>query len=405
MAFNVSGGYAAGAGGDALEGLWQLLARQHDAEVSQQHDAQRIKIAQQNADDNSAIRKQQQESMDEARAATAKLQAQQGADKVSGSLAPGSVLDQGGADALRAGDLGSLIEHQDSVLPSTSMAGIADASPKAPSIRGRLITTENAGHGEQDVYKGTGPQQETDRKLKLRGRIMADPNTPDPVRRFIEMEDAGAKPIAELFKPDKPIQKTVAPGGYVLDENNKPVFHAPPTPHEAPTVLIQTVDENGNPVTKMVQKHAGDSYAKPANATTATRVSSAETVNQVGNDIIHKLSDPAFMAAVGPAMGRSGTLRDFIGNPPPEFSELAGQIESYALANMGVHGMRSAQGAEAIKKLLDQRHTPESLAATIRGLNDFSTRFVQNNKPKAGGAAVDPAAASRAADLIKKYGG
>jgi hypothetical protein len=148
--------------------------------------------------------------------------------------------------------------------------------------------------------------------------------------------------------------------------------------------MVQTVDENGNPVTRMVKKEAGASYVKPANATTATRVASAETVNEVGTDIIHKLSDPKFASVVGPALGRAGTLRDFIGNPPPEFSELAGQIESYALANMGVHGMRSTQGAEQIKKLLDAHHTPESLAATIRGLNDFSTRFVEHNKPKGG---------------------
>jgi hypothetical protein len=136
----------------------------------------------------------------------------------------------------------------------------------------------------------------------------------------------------------------------------------------AATVTIQTVDANGNPVTRIVPKTAGTEFAKPANATTANRVASAETVNEVGADIVSKLSDPKFRATVGPAMGRYATLRDFIGDPPPEFSEFAGEIESYALANMGVHGMRSAQGAEQIKHLLDQRHTPESLAATIKGL-------------------------------------
>jgi hypothetical protein len=167
---------------------------------------------------------------------------------------------------------------------------------------------------------------------------------------------------------------------------------------------VQTVDENGNPVTQFVRKQEGASYVKPANATTATRVSSAETVNAVGSDIIKKLSDPKYAAVVGPALGRAGTLRDFIGNAPPEFNELAGQIESYALANMGVHGMRSAQGAEAIKKLLDQHHSPESLAATIRGLNDFSTRFVAGNKPRAGsGAATDTPSGGGSAPKRVRY--
>ncbi len=44
-------------------------------------------------------------------------------------------------------------------------------------------------------------------------------------------------------------------------------------------------------------------------------------------------------------------MREFIGNPPPELSELAASIESFALANMGVHGMRSVQGADEIKAL------------------------------------------------------
>ena len=172
-------------------------------------------------------------------------------------------------------------------------------------------------------------------------------------------------------------------------------------------VMVNTVDAQGNPTTKIVPKTAGAEYQKPLNATTDTRVRSAETVNQVGNDMIQKLSDPKFKAVLGPAMGRYATLQDFVGNPPPEFSQLAGEIESYALANMGVHGMRSAQGAQMIQKLMTAKHTPESLAATIQGLNKFSESFVQNNKP--GSTAIKtappPPAKPTAEELIKKYGG
>jgi hypothetical protein len=151
-------------------------------------------------------------------------------------------------------------------------------------------------------------------------------------------------------------------------------------PQAASTVTIQTVDNEGNPVTRVVPKSEaiGKDYKKGPSATTANRLDSAKAVQQTGDDIIRQLSDPAFMNAVGPAMGRAGKLADFIGNPPPEFSQLAGQIESYALANMGVHGMRSAQGAAQISKLLDQHHTPESLIAAIKGLNGFSQHFMEN---------------------------
>jgi hypothetical protein len=123
---------------------------------------------------------------------------------------------------------------------------------------------------------------------------------------------------------------------------------------------------------------AGRTFEKPTNATTQNRLDSAQAVQQTGNDIIAQLSDPAFAKNFGPVLGRATTVKDFIGNPPPEFSEIAGSIDSYALANMGVHGMRSTQGAEMIKKLLDGHHTPESLIAAIRGLNKFSAHFMAN---------------------------
>ena len=169
-------------------------------------------------------------------------------------------------------------------------------------------------------------------------------------------------------------------------------------------VTIQTVDENGQPVTKIVPKTAGSTFAKGPSAVTANRLDSAKAVKQTGEDIIAGLSDPKTAAMVGPAMGRFNTLRDLIGNPPPELAGLAGQIESYALANMGVHGMRSAQGAQMISKLLDRRHTPESLIATIKGLNGFSAHFLEN-AGRGGGKPDATTTKPTAEDLIKKYGG
>jgi hypothetical protein len=144
---------------------------------------------------------------------------------------------------------------------------------------------------------------------------------------------------------------------------------------------------------------AGKTFEKGTGATTENRLASAQAVNQTGDDIIKDLSDPAFASKVGPVMGRASSLRDFIGNPPPEFSEMAGKIESYALANMGVHGMRSAQGAEQIKKLLDQKHTPASLIAAIKGLNAFSAHFLENE----GRTVPKPADAAPKSGTVGKY--
>jgi hypothetical protein len=144
----------------------------------------------------------------------------------------------------------------------------------------------------------------------------------------------------------------------------------------------------------------GKTFQKGTSGATETRLASAEAVNQTGKDIIAKLSDPAFASKVGPVMGRFDKLRDFIGNPPPEYAELAGQIESYALANMGVHGMRSAEGAKQIAKLLEAHHTPASLIATINGLNGFSTHFMENEGRTTPAAPATPAKTGK----VGKYG-
>jgi hypothetical protein len=157
----------------------------------------------------------------------------------------------------------------------------------------------------------------------------------------------------------------------------------------APTVLVQTTDDNGNPITKIVPKVAGGEYDKGPGATTEARLQSAKAVTQTGNDIITALKDPKVAAMLGPAMSRYNSVADFVGNPPPEFAKLAGQIESYSLANMGVHGMRSANGAEAIKQTVGAgRHTPESMIATLEGLNGFANHLLENNhRGDTGGAA------------------
>lgn len=119
----------------------------------------------------------------------------------------------------------------------------------------------------------------------------------------------------------------------------------------------------------------------PLNATSENRADAATALISQGSDITGMLKRPEISKTLGPVMGRFNNLREFIGNPPPEFAELAGEIESFALANMGVHGMRSVQGAEKIQKLLNGKHTPESLAAGIDGLLNFSRKFVQTTRP------------------------
>lgn len=173
----------------------------------------------------------------------------------------------------------------------------------------------------------------------------------------------------------------------------------PSTAGEKLTRVEHKDPETGRTVIEYLPQSAlkGTKFEKGVLGATESRLASAEAVKQTGDDMIANLNTPEVRAKLGPVMGRFNTLKDFIGNPPPEFAELAGQIESYSLANMGVHGMRSAQGSRMIAQLLDQHHTPESLIASIKGLNSFAVHFMENEGR--GGAAKAPASnAAPAAD-------
>jgi hypothetical protein len=68
---------------------------------------------------------------------------------------------------------------------------------------------------------------------------------------------------------------------------------------------------------------------------------------------------------------------------------------------MGVHGMRSAHGAAMIQKMLTGHHTPESLVATIQGLQQFAQQFVKNTSHTAG--ATDQTATPAATSAPIRY--
>lgn len=196
----------------------------------------------------------------------------------------------------------------------------------------------------------------------------------------------GASPEKETRTVDEQLaaaqlagdQKTVAT---LLDVKRKAALASHVTDPSQKLVKVEHKDPTtGRTVIEWLPQSEvkGKTFEKGDSGTIQARLASAEAVNQTGTDIITKLKDPAYAGVVGPAMGRLGKVRDWLGDPPPELAELAGLIESYSLANMGVHGMRSVQGSEKINKLLDAHHTPESLIAAINGLQGFSTHFMQN---------------------------
>lgn len=249
---------------------------------------------------------------------------------------------------------GDFVQEDNPALQSWEKYGIKTGDPV------------QAGEGMGPMFQGpmdTGETPQIAQVTHLRGRLMTPTSAQaqqDALRQDREADNLRqSSRDEETTRHNREMERLGA---------NKP----------AAVQLITTVGPDGKPVQQFVRKEAGATFDKPVPSIVENRLASAQTVKQTGDDIIASMSNPSLLQALGPAMGRYTSLQDFIGNPPPEFAELAGQIESYALANMGVHGMRSTQGAQQINEMLSKAQTPESLAAKIRGLNAFSEHFMEN---------------------------
>lgn len=353
MGMDLSGGYGAAA---AAATLRDLLAQRFQARAYQDQLNQRQfenSIQERTLQQNEELKRAQLEAMAEARRGALEEKQNARAEHLANDLPEGFLqADNPAIPVMQKGGYGSLLTQA----PATQ--------PMGPDFVGPMPNFETPQQAQVGRPAGM---------LKTKSQKQIDTEAAQQQKADAAAAAAAAKTAIETETA----------------RHHRAMENKPPT---LSTVTIQTVDANGNPVTRVVPKSeaVGKEFAGRPSATTANRADSAMAVKQTGEDIIAKLSDPKVAAMVGPAMGRYNSLREFIGNPPPELSELAGQIESYALANMGVHGMRSAQGAKQIQDLLDRKHTPESLKATIQGLNGFSQHFLENagRKPAAGSGKI-----------------
>lgn len=360
MGMDIGAGF--GAGG-AVQGLQQLLAQR---QMMRAYADQQQQLQTENA-----FKQQQLQQQDELKRAQIAEMASASKDRLAASQGAQSDRQVGLANAL--GDqlpAGTFLQPNDpavGMLKTGGRGSLLQSQDERPKVDvGPLLPGDTGAERQQGFLKtASAKQQDTEADNARQAGIAAEGKARD----------------AETSRHNKAME-------------NRP----------GALITVNTVDDKGQPVTKVVPKTSGATFAKGPSAVTQNRLDSAQAVKQTGEDIISQLSDPKFQAVVGPALGRASTLRDFIGNPPPEYAQLAGQIESYALANMGVHGMRSAQGAQQISHLLDQHHTPESLVAAIKGLNGFSQHFLENSG-RSGTASGAGSSKPSAADLIKKYGG
>lgn len=401
-------GYGLVAAG-GLEAAQQGLRQRIFDQLAQQQQQQQmsIQLREQNLREQEAQRKAEEFKITKAAQAQAAIDAHQGARNT------------GAAAGLNEIGMGGDVTDQqfNQTFKGTPSEAIV---PPLLTLQGRMLSpvpgetsTQPNAPVAQGIHRslGTAAQQKDATDSAALSALANDQNVSPQMRSYAKVRGIlpkGENPPADLFAQPKPTSEPIMRIG--TNGTVQRIGDAPPgthfvnEPQPPANVVIQTDNGAGlvnprspNPTVTPIRDASGNQVRPKAGQTMESRLASAKSVLQVGNDMIRELSDPTLAAQLGPVMSRYNSAADFVGNPPPEFSKLAGEIESYALANMGVHGMRSNTGAEAIKATLGQgRHTPASIISTIQGLNTFANHLTENE-----GRGVTPT--QSAADLIKKY--
>jgi hypothetical protein len=305
---NLGGFGAAGGGADALE---QLLQRAFAEQIARKRAAQedaRIKIDQQRANSDDEVRRI---AMDDRRAAAddlSKLRAQTGAAKLSGQLRIGQELNPSAIASLAEGDLGDTVKA---------------ATLGSRNIGQNLTSTPNPGKGPS--YLGTAGQQEDqsqDDELTrqmtlqpaLRGRLSMIGTLPRANRAgaLTEVMREEAKPPTKsaALQEFEDVQKTPGLAAYQTQDANRKRL-APQT------VVIQTVDADGNAVRKIVPKTAGTEFAAAPTASMRDKVEGRKLVGESINAIETLGKD--IIANVGPAQRMDAIKRGaeaVFGNDP-----------------------------------------------------------------------------------------
>lgn len=157
-------GLAAGGGVDQLNELVKQRYLQAQLEEEKRQAIQNEAVKQQQLE----LQRQQNEIegqykrdlMEQQKNTQARLDAREAADR----FTKGTVLTPEDTATLKAGNLGSLITHQDAALPSTSYMGVLNLGATAPTA-GATKVEKQEGHDARDVFGGTAKEQMFDDKL------------------------------------------------------------------------------------------------------------------------------------------------------------------------------------------------------------------------------------------------
>lgn len=154
----------------------------------------------------------------------------------------------------------------------------------------------------------------------------------------------------------------------------------------AQTAIVQTVDENGQPVTKIVPKVAGSEFAKAPTSTTQTMRESAPGVITFVDKIapkIDKLQDE-----LGPGAGRWNAFwTGKVGVSNPDLAGLRTDVALLTTKLMRMHvGARGgSQMLEHFTNLVDTaKQDPANLKAALSEIRDYAVTVEHEGAPNGG---------------------
>ena len=154
-----------------------------------------------------------------------------------------------------------------------------------------------------------------------------------------------------------------------------------------PTVVVQTTDAEGRPVSKIVPKRAGAEYATQPTAATRTMSEAAPKVKGFIQRIRPLIAKQR--QQLGPAAGRwSEFMTGKVGAPNPEFSKLRTDIGLLQTLLMRMHvGARGGvQLMDHFRNLIDSgRQSPENLEAALSEIEAYAEEISPQGGGKQGG--------------------
>ncbi len=187
------------------------------------------------------------------------------------------------------------------------------------------------------------------------------------------------------FYSEQEIKAGRTPLSFFEWQKQKANFRPPASSDQ--TVVVKTVDDQGNAITQIVPKVAGTTIKGAPTAQETNRREQATIVNNEANRIL-KMID-ATPNAIGPIMGRIAKGESVVGNIPPDAKALGTALASFEALMPILHGFRGgSQVMDHFTSIIGDQHlNAAALKASIKEIQALADN-IRTGKVEAENAAA-----------------